>query len=144
MPNVAKYVPFLLLFVLLLALPAAAQQPDFGPHVYVDGVAWGTKGLSALPVNENNGHSFDILYVFPNLTLDQQLLIGDAAPGDADYNGGRWEVWTVTWNNPADRVPLTSQADIQMYKDKLTITKGSFAGGPPDYFECPLLPVLHD
>ena len=149
MSKGAKSLPFLLLLALLLALPVGAQKPDFGPHVVVSGVEFGTKAVAPLPANG----PFDDLYVFPQLALSDQLLVGDAAPGDTDYNGGRWKVWTVRWevegvkDNP-DLVPeLKSEDDIYKYAAgydglKLTITEGSFDNGPPDYFECPLLPVL--
>jgi hypothetical protein len=34
--------------------------------------------------------SFDILYHFPD--CDDCAAVSDAAPGDTDYNGGRWIV----------------------------------------------------
>ena len=145
MKKARKYLPFLLLLVLLAAVPvlAAPGKPDFGPHIYVDDVAFGTKAVTALPANEHNQHSFDNLYVFPQLSLEEQLLVGDSKPGDTDYNGGRWKTFTVYWNvDPVTE--LTSDAQIFTYEAMglLTVTEGSFDGGPPDYFECPLLPVL--
>lgn len=143
MGKVGKMLPILLLLVLLVALPAAAQKPDFGPHVIVDGVAWGTKAVTPLPVNEHNHHSFDNLYVFPPETAHpDQLLVGDSAPGDTDFNGGRWDTHTVIWK--VTPTLLTSDAEIFAHEElgHLEIRDGSFQGGPPDYFECPLLPVL--
>lgn len=145
MNKVRVYVPFLLLLVLLVAVPALAApgRPDFSAHVVVDGVEWGTKAVTALPINEKNHHSFDDLYVVTNGAAGQ-LLVGDSMPGERDYNGGRWATHTVTWNDGVTPVVLTSDAEIFMYESmgKLTVTDGSFEGGPPDYFECPLLPVL--
>ncbi|MDX1688859.1 MAG: hypothetical protein R3248_12830 [Candidatus Promineifilaceae bacterium] len=136
------YLPFLLLLLLIVAVPAAAQKPDFGVHIVVDGEEFGTKAVTALPENEHNEHTFDKLYVFPGLPLHFQPLVGDSKPGDTDYNGGRWETFTVYWL--VDPVPLTSDTQLHDYaaEGKLEIHKGSFDGGPPDYFECPLLPVL--
>lgn len=145
MNQLRKWFPLLLLLTLVIALPvlAAPGRPDFSAHVVVDGVAWGTKAVTPLPNNEHNHHSFDLLYVFPN-GAEGQLLVGDAAPGDTDYNGGRWDTQTVWWNEGVTPVILTSDAQIHMYESmgKLTVADGSFDGGPPDYFECPLLPVL--
>jgi hypothetical protein len=134
--------------VLLVAVPAYAApgKPDFGEHIYVDGVAWGTKAVTALPNPEGAEGSFDVLYVFLDkdgnpLSLDDQLLVADAAPGDPGYNGGRWKVFTAKWN--VEPYELTSVADVEEAETAgdLGISEGSFAGGPPDYFECPLLPV---
>jgi len=131
---------------LLLAVPVFALpgRPDFGPHIHADGVDWGTKVTTPLPApNGNNAHSFDKLYVVTN-GADGQLPVGDAAPGNPDYRGGRWKTWTATW---ADEVPhaipvLMSEEDILFHAGlgHLTIVKGS-PGGPPPYFSCPLLPV---
>jgi hypothetical protein len=140
-----KIVPVLSAIVLSLfaALPAFALpgQPDFGEHIYVDGVAWGTKATTPLPNPDGAAGSFDKLYVFKN-GEPGQLLVAEAAPGDTDYNGGRWEVYTVEWVSGTPSV-LTSDAAVLAAEQAgmLTITKGSFEGGPPAYFSCPLLPV---
>jgi hypothetical protein len=135
---------------LLAALPVYALpgKPDFNPHIWVDGTAWGTKATTPLPAPAGAHDSFDNLYVFLDkdgnpIPLEDQLLVAGAAPGDRDYNGGRWKTFTVQWliDNPPE---LMSDSQIHNYKDMsmLTVTEGSFAGGPPDYFSCPLLPVL--
>jgi hypothetical protein len=133
---------------LLIAVPVFALpgQPDFGPHIYADGEAWGTKVTAVLPAPEGaEDNSFDVLYVFTD-PIEGQLLVGEAGPGNPDYNGGRWETWTATW---ADDVPheipvLRSEEEILYHwgLGHLTIEKGSPEGGPPPYFSCPLLPVL--
>ena len=138
----------LLVAVPVLAAPPPGSKPDFGAHIYVDGVAWGTKATTALPAPGGAASSFDLLYVFLDqegtaLPLTEQLLVADAAPGDTDYNGGRWEVYTAQWQ--VAPYELTSVAEVKAAEDlgDLITTKGSFDGGPPDYFSCPLLPVLH-
>ena len=135
-----------LMISLMVAVPVFAQpgKPDFGPHIFANEMAWGTKVTTPLPApNGQNTQSFDRLYVFTN-GAEGQLPVGEAAPGDPDYNGGRWETWTATW---ADDVPhaipvLMSDDAIMVHVElgHLTITKGS-PGGPPPYFSCPLLPV---
>ena len=62
-------VAFVIALMLALAAPAAANsgQPNFGPALYGDGQAWGTKGAAALPApNEHNLQSFDKLFVIVN------------------------------------------------------------------------------
>ena len=79
---------------------------------------------------------------------DGQLPVAEAAPGNPDYNGGRWFTHTVEWmaGGFMDHgiVPvLTSEVDIEEHEHlgHLVITPGSFPDGPPVYFQCPLLPV---
>ena len=125
-------------------------QPNFMPALYGDGEVWGTKGTTTLPApNEHNRQSFDVLYVITNSNNPQgQLPVSEAAPGNPNYNGGRWFTHTVDWTEEGfmthGTVPvLTSYDDIMYHFDMghLVITQGSFPGGPPRYFQCPLLPV---
>lgn len=117
------------------------SSPNFGPGVYADGVAWGTKGTALLPApNDSNEQSFDALYVIVG-GAEGQLPVSEAGPGNPDYNGGRWLTHTATWKEGSTPVLLTSYADLMMHADDLEIVLGSPAGGPPAYFQCPLLPV---
>jgi hypothetical protein len=136
----------LLVFVLSLALavPAFAGGPDFSPQIYADGRAWGTKGLGDLPApNANNLQSFDKLFKITNSNNPAgQLPVAEAGPGNPAYNGGRWNVQTVTWTQAGfdahGIVPvLKSYDDVMLHYNlgHLTITPAG------DYFECPLLPV---
>ncbi|MCJ7453171.1 MAG: hypothetical protein MUO39_11950 [Steroidobacteraceae bacterium] len=132
----------------VMAGPASAQQPNFGPALYADGALWGTKGTTNLPApNAHNVQSFDKLFVIVN-GAPGQLPVAEAAPGNPLYNGGRWFTHTVMWttegmnaNNPLP--VLMSYGDIQLHYNlgDLAIAPGSPAGGPSDYFQCPLLPV---
>jgi len=135
-------VTLVLVLSLVIAVPAFAGpgQPNFSPAIYADGKAWGTKGTASLPApTDNNEQSFDILYSFTN-GAEGQLPVAEAAPGNPDYNGGRWYAHSVTWNNGADAVLLTSYADIIAHASGLTITPGAL-DDPANFFQCPLLPV---
>ena len=125
-------------------------KPDFAPHIYADGEAWGTKVTTELPAPRgNNMQSYDKLYVITNSNnQDPQLPVGEAAPGNPMYNGGRWYTHTVEWTDAGFAhhgvVPiLMSYDDIMLHYNlgHLTITPGSFPDGPPEFFSCPLLPV---
>ena len=133
-----------LVLALVVVLPAAAQQPNFGPAIYADGKAWGTKGLSDLPQpNANMLQSFDKLYVIGNSNNpDGQLAVAEAAPGNPKYNGGRWWVQDVEWTAAGfaahGTVPVLKSYDDIMLHYKL----GHLTITPTDrFFECPLLPV---
>ena len=129
---------------------AGPGKPSFTERVYGDGVAWGTKGTTVLPApNQYNRQSFDALYVITNSNNPQgQLPVSEAAPGNPDYNGGRWFTHTVEWTADAFHdlgiVPILKSYDDIMEQESLghiIITPGSFPGGPDVYFQCPLLPV---
>jgi hypothetical protein len=132
----------------LLAAHVWAQQPNFSPAVYGDGQTWGTKFTTELPPPKGrNLHSFDRLFVVVNGAAGQ-LPVSEAAPGNPSYNGGRWFTHTVMWTAAglAAHAPLPvlmSMDDITLHHDlgHLAIAPGSPAGGPPVYFQCPLLPV---
>lgn len=135
---------------LFLTTTAMAEAPNFSERIYGDGVAWGTKGTTVLPApNEHNHQSFDPLFVVTNTNNPAgQLPVSEAAPGNPEYNGGRWFTHTVEWTAEGFMahgiVPvLTSYDDILVHRDlgHLVITPGSFPDGPPVYFQCPLLPV---
>lgn len=135
---------------LFMASAASAAAPNFSESVYGDGVAWGTKGTTALPApNDFNVESFDALYVITNTNNPEgQLPVSEAAPGNPAYNGGRWFTHTAEWTADGFMaygiVPvLKSYEDLVAQKDMgyLVITPGSFPNGPPVYFQCPLLPV---
>ncbi|KEF31272.1 hypothetical protein D777_01621 [Marinobacter nitratireducens] len=145
-------IALLLLGSFLMAGLAHANpgQPNFMPALWGDGEVWGTKGTTSLPApTANNAQSFDALYVVTNTNNPEgQLPVSEAAPGNPDYNGGRWFTHTVEWTGAGFMyhgiVPvLTSYEDIQYHEalGHLVITPGSFPDGPPVYFQCPLLPV---
>ena len=66
-----------------------------GPAFYVDGELYRTV---ATPTDLSHTgaplHSFDVIYDLGG----NQLNVATAAPGDRDYNGGRWMVHAVSFN----------------------------------------------
>lgn len=127
----------LILMAWFIVFSVYAAGPDFfNPAIYADGEAWATKGVADLPPpNEHNHQSFDRLFSFTN-GASGQLPVAEAAPGNPNYNGGRWDLQLVTWiiaNPPV----LTSYDEIEGYSEDgyLFITSGN------SYFECPLLPL---
>lgn len=134
---------------------AAARkgQPSFAPEIYADGDPWGTKFTTPLPEPTNNEHAFDPL-VFIVASDRQapplQLPIGESAPGNPEYNGGRWVCKTVSVTGSYDPTsPLTSYDDFLAAQAAGTFS--AFQDGAPllpsgdpvrpEYFQCPLLPV---
>jgi hypothetical protein len=91
-----------LIAVLVLALATAGTALAkggaggvTGPAFYVDGQLYRTVNT---PTDLSNtgapAHSFDTIYDFGGA----QLNVATAAPGDRDYNGGRWMVHALGFN----------------------------------------------
>jgi hypothetical protein len=82
------------LCVFLLAAPAAAGVS--GPAFYVDGELYRTVGTPTdLPARAPD-HSFDVIYA---LDAFQTFNVSTVAPGDRDYNGGRWQVHAISFDD---------------------------------------------
>ena len=89
-----------LLLTMAAVTSADPGKPNFMPALYGDGEVWGTKATTQLPApNAHNRQSFDALYIITNANNPEgvQLPVSEAAPGNPQYNGGRWSVQTVTW-----------------------------------------------
>lgn len=120
-----------------VAAPVMADAPSFDPAIYADGEQWATKAVTTLPPpNGKNNQSYDKLFVIPG-----QMPVGEAAPSNPAYNGGRWFTHTVTWNTTPELVTSYAQLHALEEAGDVTITPGSPQDGPPPYFACPLLPV---
>ena len=120
-----------LVATLLLGTAAAAlaQQGPPTNRIYAnDELFTGVNAPGDLP---NQGR-FDTIYVLgPGL-----MAVADAAPGDRDYNGGRWEVRPITWLTISP-LQFTNDAQIAM-----AAAAGKIAiGDVVRRFECPLIPM---
>ncbi|MDF1553178.1 MAG: hypothetical protein P1P84_08960 [Deferrisomatales bacterium] len=91
-------------------------------------------------------HSTDVIYSFMMSGLMGQRSVAEYAPGDREYNGGRWNVQVVVYT-PAGleefddgsgfvTYELTNAEAVEEAADQglLTIRPANF------YFECPLIP----
>lgn len=143
----------LLSVILLLGAASAAQaapgKPNFMPALYGDGDVWGTKFTAEIKgPNGRNDQSYDGLYIIRNHP-DGQLPVAEAAPGNPAYNGGRWDVNQVYWTADgftayAGDVPVLMSYDEILYEESMghvLVMAGTFDGGPPQNFVCPMLPV---
>lgn len=142
---------FVVVLGLVAAVPAFAGQPDsvggglgnkapnFSAGVYADGETWGTKGTTSLPApTDSNQQSFDKIFVVTN-GAEGQMPVGEAAPGNPMYSGGRWWAHTATWieDLPHSKPVLTSYDQVMLHAGlgHLIIEDAGL------YFQCPLLPV---
>ena len=114
--------------LLALAPSASAAQPQ-GPHgsvafinVYAHDTLYGSVvAPNSLPAKGN----FDELYVFPGTGF---TIVSDAAPGDTNYNGGRWHVNMVLGATQQ----FTNAEDV--------LASGLTIVSTDTRFSCPLLP----
>ena len=114
----------------LLAGAASAAAPDrAGGRVYANGELWATFGTADF--DSAPWQSVDVIYVFPGTDL---LPVGEAAPGDSDYNGGHWEVHEVTFADGVTPEQFTAIEDVLDAEAAGDLT----IGGAVKYFQCPL------
>jgi hypothetical protein len=85
----------------------------------------------ATPADLPEQGRFDQIYVLGS----GLAAVADAAPGDREYNGGRWEVHFVEWITISP-TQFTNAEDLQAAADRGEITIGPVVRR----FECPLIP----
>jgi hypothetical protein len=77
-----------------VAAASGAAAGVTGPAFYVDGTSYRTVGTPTdLSGTGAPTHSFDTIYDFGGA----QMNVATAAPGDRDYNGGRWMVHALSF-----------------------------------------------
>jgi len=129
---------------------AAGAGGVTGPAFYVNGDLYRTVGTPTdLSKTGAPDHSFDIIYDFGG----GQPNVATAAPGDRDYNGGRWRVhklavntsWsaTVMAHDSNGSGDLDSAAEVQAALGDPG-ANGATDAGVVKSFVCPAIPVPHN
>ena len=115
-----------------------------GPAFYVDGVAYRTVATpNDLSGTGAPAHSFDVIYDLGG----HQLNVAQAAPGDADYNGGRWMVHAVSFPSGYDDALAAGDLDgddvLGSAEEVAAAIGAGFAvdGGVVASFTCPVIPL---
>ena len=142
----------LLLSAALLLLPGAAAAASHGaggvtgPAFYVDGRLYRTVGTPTdLSQTGAPAHSFDTIYDFGG----RQPNVATAAPGDRDYNGGRWMVHGLVFSGDdayaaaVAEVDANGSGDIDTEDEVQAALAGSHVsdGGVVRQFVCPVIKV---
>lgn len=104
-----------------------------GPMIWANGKLF--RSIVTTATFDGDQGNFDALYVLspPHTFAGSYDHLSESAPGDQDYNGGRWEVFN-----------LKAGVDPSKYDDVSSTDDPAF--DPNDwesthfYFECPLLP----
>ncbi len=114
-----------------------------GPAFYVDGQLYRTVGTPTdLSQTGAPDQSFDTIYEFFGL----QKNVATAAPGDAGYNGGRWQVHGLQFANYAAAVAAFDANGSGNFDSDEEIAAALAAGAATDIgvvksFVCPVIPV---
>jgi hypothetical protein len=86
----------------------------------------------ATPADLPDHGKFDTIYVLGHDLAN----VADAAPGDMEYNGGRWEVRLVEFLTIAP-TQFTNATDLEAAAMRGEVSIGSVV----KRFECPLIPA---
>lgn len=138
MPKIHVVLATTALLLAVVATPASAARggrpgsPISPDAIWADGELRGTVPQGELRYNGND-RSYDLL-----IGIDGQAPVAEAAPGNPDYNGGRWLPVSATWTGGATPTVLTSYAAVLAAVDA-----GDLVLGTPDSdgtFLCPLIP----
>ena len=114
---------------ILEVAPASAAPPRASGRVYANGVLWATFGTPTT-ISGAPEQSLDRLFKFPGTDL---IPVGEASPGDRDYNGGRWDVRLVTFTG-MEPTQFTSDDEVWYHASLGDLTISDTMGG----FVCPL------
>jgi hypothetical protein len=125
-----------------LAVPVVAAAGVEGPAFYVDGTTYRTVGTPTdLSGTGAPAHSFDTIYDFGGL----QLNVATAAPGDAGYNGGRWQVHGLVISDYAAALAAGDENGNGVLDSESEVMAAIAAGAATDagvvkQFVCPVIP----
>jgi hypothetical protein len=128
--------------ILGIANPAFAGVD--GPAFYVDGQFYRTVGTPTdLTGTGAPAQAWDVIYDFAGT----QLNVAEAAPGDRDYNGGRWMVHALTFPHGYSAAIADGDLDGDGVLDSAEEVQAAVAAGSAvdtgvvKQFECPAIPL---
>jgi hypothetical protein len=119
--------PILAIFCLTSAAPVLAQVGPPGSMIYAHDETYRTV---ATPTDLPPHGKFDTIYVLGDMLAP----VSESAPGDWDYNGGRWEARLIEWLT-IDPMQFTNAEDIVAAADRGEIAIGDVVAR----FVCPLI-----
>jgi hypothetical protein len=121
---------------LLVAFGASGALAGGPPQLsfYIDDVRYRTVGTPTDFFGTGApDFTFDKIY-----NLGTGINVADAKPGDRDFNGGRWQVYTVTWGAGQTPVQYTNDQQILAAQSAGILTVNST---PVKEFFCNVAPV---
>jgi hypothetical protein len=124
----------------------AAVAGVSGPAFYVDHQLYRTVGTPTdLSRTGAPAQAWDLIYDFGGA----QMNVATAAPGDAGYNGGRWQVHALSFPSGYSAALAAGDLDHDGVLDSTAevleaITSGAAVDtGVVKQFECPVIPLSH-
>jgi hypothetical protein len=132
----------LLAWGVLATAAGAGSGGVTGPAFYVDGQLYRTVNTPTdLPATAPDS-SFDVIYEFFGL----QPNVAEAAPGDRDYNGGRWLVHALAFADYRDAVAAFDANGSGNFDSAEEVEAAIGAGAATDLgvvkrFVCPAIPL---
>lgn len=148
MKRILPVVVFAAVAALALSLAGTALANGAGgvsgPGFYVDGEQYRTVGTPTdLSETGAPAHSFDTIYA-----IDGHMNVATAAPGDTDYNGGRWMVEAVAYVGDYDYFALVAAFDMNASNTldsaqevHAALDAGAITTTVVRSFECPVIPM---
>src|SRR5262249_50899507 len=130
----------------LLAFAAPASAGVENPGFYADGQIYRTVGTPTdLSGTGAPAQAWDMIYDFGGA----QLNVATAAPGDAGYTGGRWQVHALAF--PHGYAAALAAGDLNgngALDSAVEVDDALAAGAATDLgvvkqFECPVIPLPH-
>jgi hypothetical protein len=146
MKRILPVVVFAAVAALALSLAGTALAEGAGgvsgPGFYVDGEQYRTVATPTdLSGTGAPAHSFDTIYA-----ISGQPNVATAAPGDPGYNGGRWMVHAISFDDYDAAVAAYDTNGSGDFDSDEELDAALDAGAATDdgvirYFECPVIPV---
>jgi hypothetical protein len=128
---------------LTLGLATRALAGVGGPAFYVDGELYRTVGTPTDLSGTGAPHAWDNIYKFDGV----QTNVAEAAPGDTDYNGGRWQVHLLSFPDGYAAALADGDLDGDGVLDSAEEVGAALAAGSAvdegvvKQFECPAIPL---
>jgi hypothetical protein len=114
-----------------------------GPAFYADGTLYRTVGTPALLPDSAPSKSFDTIY---DVSTYQMYNVTEAAPGTPGYNGGRWEVHAIEFEDYDAALATHDANQSGDFDSDEEIDAALDASDATDLgivlrFECPVIPL---
>jgi hypothetical protein len=130
----------------LLACAAPASAGVENPGFYADGLIYRTVGTPTdLTGTGAPAQAWDLIYDFGGA----QLNVATAAPGDAGYTGGRWQVHALAFRDGYRAALAAGDLNGNGALDSAVEVDAALAPGEATdlgvvkQFECPVIPLPH-
>lgn len=142
----------MVLLVSIMVIPITASAGALvirEPALWNDGELYRTVLTPKDLPDKAPDHSFDKLYNFDGSGLTGQRSVADAAPGDKDYNGGRWMVFAVTFTELGKSIHDSDdngEVDFELMSEEMVLHHKmlghlTISEEPVRVFECPMIKI---